>query len=229
MRDKYDNFLHRLNQYRLRLNMTQEETSSELGVTQSQFSKMELGKIIIPYKVLVLLMEMGWDVDYFITGKETCQSISELNLFMDGVEEKYRKELLSAVAWFLEQGINKCVLDISFETKCEIGILKKRASEEKFESVLYEARKIAGIAQIPMSEKLGVNIKKYRKLEKEQLCPDAELLLRIYEETGCKPSLLFNCINVESLIINDLWNDITPPVRKSILSLVEQVYGFLKT
>ena len=229
MRDKYDNFLHRLNQYRLRLNMTQEETGSELGVTQSQFSKMELGKIIIPYKVLVLLMEMGWDVDYFITGKETCQSISELNLFMDGVEEKYRKELLSAVAWFLEQGINKFVLDISFETKCEIGILKKRASEEKFESVLYEARKIAGIAQIPMSEKLGVNIKKYRKLEKEQLCPDAELLLRIYEETGCKPSLLFNCINVESLIINDLWNDITPPVRKSILSLVEQVYGFLKT
>ena len=80
-----------------------------------------------------------------------------------------------------------------------------------------------------MSEKLGVNIKKYRKLEKEQLCPDAELLLRIYEETGCKPSLLFNCINVEGLIINDLWNDITPPVRKSILSLVEQVYGFLKT
>lgn len=229
MRDKYDNFLHRLNQYRLRLNMTQEETGSELGVTQSQFSKMELGKIIIPYKVLVLLMEMGWDVDYFITGKETCQSISELNLFMDGVEERYRKELLSAVVWFLEQGINKCVLDISFETKCEIGILKKRASKEKFESVLYEARKIAGIAQIPMSEKLGVNIKKYRKLEKEQLCPDAELLLRIYEETGCKPSLLFNCINVESLIINDLWNDITPPVRKSILSLVEQVYGFLKT
>ena len=155
--------------------------------------------------------------------------MSELNLFMDGVEERYRKELLSAVVWFLEQGINKCVLDISFETKCEIGILKKRASEEKFESVLYEARKIAGIAQIPMSEKLGVNIKKYRKLEKEQLCPDAELLLRIYEETGCKPSLLFNCINVESLIINDLWNDITPPVRKSILSLVEQVYGFLKT
>ena len=166
MRDKYDNFLHRLNQYRLRLNMTQEETSSELGVTQSQFSKMELGKIIIPYKVLVLLMKMGWDVDYFITGKETCQSISELNLFMDGVEERYRKELLSAVAWFLEQGINKCVLDISFETKCEIGILKKRASEEKFESVLYEARKIAGIAQIPMSEKLGVNIKKYRNIDK---------------------------------------------------------------
>ena len=125
MRDKYDNFLHRLNQYRLRLNMTQEETGSELGVTQSQFSKMELGKIIIPYKVLVLLMKMGWDVDYFITGKETCQSISELNLFMDGVEERYRKELLSAVVWFLEQGINKCVLDISFETKCEIGILKR--------------------------------------------------------------------------------------------------------
>lgn len=229
MRDKYDNFLLRLNQYRLRLNMTQEDTSSELGITQSQYSKMELGRTIIPYKVLELLMGMGWDVDYLVTGKESFQKNSELNSLMEKAEESYRKDLLGAIVWFLEQGINKCVLNLSFETKCEIGILKKRASERDFDSVLYEARKIAGIAQIPMSEKLGVNIKKYRKLEKKQLCPDAELLLRIYETTGCKPSLLFSCTNVEQMIINDLWNCITPPVRKSILSLLEQVYDFLRT
>ncbi|MDE6892166.1 MAG: helix-turn-helix domain-containing protein [Lachnospiraceae bacterium] len=229
MRDKYDNFLLRLNQYRLRLNMTQEDTSNELGITQSQYSKMELGKTIIPYKIMETLMKMGWDVDYLVTGKESFQNTSELNTLIDRVEESYRKDLLGVAAWFLEQGINKCALNISFETKCEIGILKKMAMEENFESVLYEARKIAGIAQIPMSEKLGVNIKKYRKLEKKQICPDAELLLRIYEETGCKPSLLFECADVGRLIINDLWNCITPPERKNILSLLEQVYGFLKT
>lgn len=59
MRRSYEEFLHRLNQYRLRLNMTQEETSNGLGITQSQFSKMELGKTIVPYKVLELLMKMG--------------------------------------------------------------------------------------------------------------------------------------------------------------------------
>lgn len=229
MRNSYDDFLHRLNQYRLRINKTQKETSSELGITQSQFSKMELGKTIVPYKVLELLMKMGWDIDYLFTGKKSFSCTSELSSLLAEVEEQRKKEMLGVIAWCLEQGINKCVLDISFETRCEIGILKMRAKEKRSESVLYEARKIAGIAQIPMSEKLGVNIKKYRKLEKKQLCPDAELLLRIYEATGCKPSLLFNYgENVERLIIDDLWNCITPPVRQGILSLVEQVYWFLK-
>ena len=52
MRKRYEDFLGRLNQYRLYLNMTQEELSSALGITQSQFSKIELGKTVMPYKIL---------------------------------------------------------------------------------------------------------------------------------------------------------------------------------
>lgn len=169
MRRSYEEFLHRLNQYRLRLNMTQEETSNGLGITQSQFSKMELGKTIVPYKVLELLMKMGWDVDYLVTGKESSVDTSELNDLIIQAGDEYKKELLSVMAWLLEQGVEKCVADTSFETKCEIEILKMRAKEETSESVLFEIRKISGLAQIPMSEKLGVNIKKYRMLEKEQI------------------------------------------------------------
>lgn len=132
------------------------------------------------------------------------------------------------MAWLLEQGVEKCVADTSFETKCEIEILKMRAKEETSESVLFEIRKISGLAQIPMSEKLGVNIKKYRMLEKEQVNPDAELLLQIYKVTGCRPSLLFDVSNVESMIIDDLWGQVTPRVRQNILSLVKQVLWFLK-
>ena len=228
MRRSYEEFLHRLNQYRLRLNMTQEETSNGLGITQSQFSKMELGKTIVPYKVLELLMKMGWDVDYLVTGKESSVDTSELNDLIIQAGDEYKKELLSVMAWLLEQGVEKCVADTSFETKCEIEILKMRAKEETSESVLFEIRKISGLAQIPMSEKLGVNIKKYRMLEKEQVNPDAELLLQIYNVTGCRPSLLFDVSNVESMIIDDLWGQVTPRVRQNILSLVKQVLWFLK-
>ena len=228
MRKSYEEFLHRLNQYRLRLNMTQEETSNGLGITQSQFSKMELGKTIVPYKVLELLMKMGWDVDYLVTGKESSVDTSELNDLIIQAGDEYKKELLSVMAWLLEQGVEKCVADTSFETKCEIEILKMRAKEETSESVLFEIRKISGLAQIPMSEKLGVNIKKYRMLEKEQVNPDAELLLQIYKVTGCRPSLLFDVSQGESMIIDDLWGQVTPRVRQNILSLVKQVLWFLK-
>lgn len=228
MRSSYEDFLRRLNQYRLHLNMTQEETSNALGITQSQFSKMELGKTIMPYKALELLIRMGWDVDYLVTGKESVHNVSELRNVVMEVEKEHRGELLDTIAWLLKQGIEKSVLEVDFETKCEIEILKMRANEESSDTVLYKIRKISGMAQIPMAEKLGVNIKKYRMLEKNMLNPDAELLFRIYEVTGCKPSLLFDSDNVENVIIDDLWSQIVAPVQKQILLLTEQVLWFMR-
>ena len=228
MRSSYEDFLFRLIQYRLYLNMTQEETSNVLGITQSQFSKMELGKTIVPYKSLKCLMKEGWDIDYLVTGKETGRNESELISILREAEKEQRSELLYAVAWLLEQGISRSIPDLSFETKCELEILKSRTSGQNEDSVLYEIRKISGISQIPMSEKLGVNIKKYRMLEKRKIDPDAELLLRIYEVTGCKPSLLIDFSNIENVIIDDLWQQIERSVQKKILMLSEQMLCFLK-
>ena len=132
------------------------------------------------------------------------------------------------LAWLLKQGIDKSALDLNFETKCEIEILRMKADVEASDTVLHKIRKISGMAQIPMAEKLGVNIKKYRMLEKNKVNPDAELLFRIYEVTGCKPSLLFNCDNVEETIIDDLWNQIALPVRRQILSIAEQMTSLIR-
>lgn len=228
MRSSYEDFLQRLVQYRQRLNMTQEETSKAIGITQSQFSKMELGKTIVSYKCLQRLVSNGWDIDYLVTGKETVQAASELTELMTKVADEDRQELLRAIAWLLEQAIDKCVSDVDFETKCEIEILKREAVRRKTDSVLYEIRKMSGISQIPMAERLGVNIKKYRMLEKNKINPDAELLLRIYEVTGCKPSLLVGFGSVVNIIIEDLWKQIDQPVREKILSLSEQVIQFIK-
>lgn len=228
MHSSYEDFLKRLSQYRLYLNMTQEETGNLLGITQSQFSKMELGKTIVPYKSLKCLMKEGWDVDYLVTGKESVRGVSELTELMMQIEDDERRGVLNAVAWLLEQGIAKCVSEISFETRCEIEVLKRRAEGCETESVLQEIRKISGVSQIPMSEKLGVNIKKYRMLEKSKTNPDAELLLRIYEVTGCKPSLLIDFGNVEHVIIDDLWQQIESPVQEKILNLSKQILCFLK-
>lgn len=228
MRSSYEDFLRRLNQYRQRLNMTQEETSRALGITQSQFSKMELGKTVMPYKSLKLLIGMGWDVDYLVTGKESIRNISGLRNVVMKTEEENRIKLLDTVVWLLKQGLDKSAVDLDFETKCEIEILKMKANGSPSDSVLYKIRKISGMAQIPMAEKLGVNIKKYRMLEKNETRPDAELLFRIYQVTGCKPSLLINYDDVENVIIDDLWNQIALPVQSQILLLAEQLLWFIK-
>ncbi|MDE6202870.1 MAG: helix-turn-helix domain-containing protein, partial [Lachnospiraceae bacterium] len=82
--------------------MTQKETSDGLGIDQSQYSKMELGKTVISYKILGLLMKMGWDVDYLVTGKESARCPSKLSALIAQGEEKDRAELLNVVAWLLE-------------------------------------------------------------------------------------------------------------------------------
>ena len=94
---------------------------------------------------------------------------------------------------------------------------------------MYEIRKIAGEAQIAMAERLGVNIKKYRALEKEQVFPDAELLLGIYEITGCRPSLFLMDDHIEDVIIDDLWSRVDSERRKEILAIISQVGQFMKT
>ena len=227
MSNRYEDFLKRLVEYRMQLDITQEKASQTLGITQSQLSKQELGKTIVQYKELLSLMELGWDMDYLLTGEKSIEKSSELTTAMKNIDASKYKAILEFVIWALTAGIESSVSDISDEIKCEICILKMKARGEHQGSILYEVRKITGNAQIAMSEKLGVNIKKYRMLEKAQINPDAELLIEIYATTGCKPSLFLTVDDVESLIIDDLWSRISEEKQAEIISIMTQVERFL--
>lgn len=228
MSNHYEEFLRRLVQYRVQLHLTQENLSEKLEITQSQLSKQELGKTIMTYKSLVRLMNMGWDIDYLFTGKQSVRRSSELTALLEGSEAPHRDSMLEFIAWALDKGIEQSVQELSVEEKCEISILKMKSGNSENESIMYEIRKLSGEAQIPMAEKLGVNIKKYRALERRQIDPDAELLLGIYEATGCKPSLFLTTDRIENLIIDDLWNRILPEKQREILMIASQIDKFLR-
>lgn len=229
MSNHYEEFLKRLVQYRTQLNLTQEKISRELGITQSQLSKQELGKTIMTYKSLVKLMNMGWDVDYLFTGKSSVRKSSKLTALLEGAGTTERKSLLEFIAWALCKGISQSSQELSTEEKCEISILKMMSGKGADESIMYEIRRLSGEVQLSMAEKLGVNIKKYRALEKRKIYPDAELLLEIYEVTGCKPSLFLTTERIENRIIDDLWSRIAPKKKKEILVIVSQIHEFLRT
>lgn len=229
MNSYYEKFLKRLSQYRLRLNMTQEMTSELLGITQSQLSKQELGKTIVPFKSLVVFKSMGWDVDYLLTGETSKYETSELTEILKRAETNCYKPMLEFITWALAMEIEKSVPELSLEEKCELSILKMKSGNEANDSIMYEIRKITGEAQISMADKLGVNIKKYRALEKAQIYPDTELLLGIYQTTGCKPSLFLETEHIENVIIDHLWSRIDPERRKAILTVIPQIDIFIKT
>lgn len=228
MSNHYEEFLKRLVQYRKQMHMTQDRISRELEITQSQLSKQELGKTIMTYKSLVRLMNMGWDIDYLFTGKDSVRKPSELAALLEKAGEENQKSLLEFITWALDKAMKQSHKELSPEEKCEIGILKMKSGKDADGSIMYEIRKISGEAQIPMADKLGVNIKKYRALERNQIEPDAELLLGIYEETGCKPSLFLTTERIESLIIDDLWIGISPKKQKEILAIAIQIHKFLE-
>lgn len=228
MSNHYEEFLKRLVQYRRQLNMTQENISQALGITQSQLSKQELGKTNMTYKSLVKLMDMGWDVDYLFTGEYTEREASKLTVILEEAKQSSRKSMLEFIAWVLGKGIEQSGRELNAEEKCEISLLKMKGSNDADKPIMYEIRKILGEAQVPMAEKIGVNIKKYRALERAKIYPDAELLLGIYEATGCKPSLFLAAEHVENLIIDDLWSRISPVKQKEILAITSQIDKFLR-
>ena len=59
MSDSYERFLRRMIQYRDQMKMSQQEVGGLFGKTQSQLSKMELGKILFSYQILESLLNDG--------------------------------------------------------------------------------------------------------------------------------------------------------------------------
>ncbi len=223
-------FLRRFAEYRRHLGMTQEEAAVIFDVTQSQFSKMERGETIISHARLKRLFNAEWDVDFLVTGERSArgQDASELNILIQQAPKQYKAQLLETSTLLLKQGISKCAPDLSFESQCELEILKMRAECEGADFVMWKIRETTGSSQISMAEELGVGVRKYRKLEKNVDDPDAELLSHIYELTGCRPSLFLNYDHLDEMIIDHLWGQMTPPVQDKVLGLVKRTLELMQ-
>lgn len=224
MSNIYDRILQRMIEYRDTYDLTQEQVGTMIGKTQSQLSKIELGKTIIAYEDLEELLSADWDIDYLITAKERIVWKTTVAEYFD-VDSPGWKELRDVLIWAIGQAF---LGEKSFEDKdvmCEYELLRLLTIQKEFGSLLFELRNITGITQTVMAEKLGVNIKKYRDLERRVTNPDAELLALIYEITSCRPSLFFYQDTIEEHLLNDLWNLLDEEWQRKIVVLLEYAAG----
>lgn len=228
MSNNYDKFLRRMIQYREGLHLTQKDVSSFFGKDQSQFSKMELGKTVVSYEILESLKNVGWDIDYIITGKEKINLKSSLAGYLKEKLGMDWKNLNEALVWILGHELRKCGCPVNRDVKCEYELLKQFLDQEPPNSRLLAIRNTLGISQITISEKMGINIKKYCLLEKGSKNPDAGLLGSIYELAYCRPGVFFYQGDVAEYLLDCLWNRIKETQQKEAIEYLEYTITIYK-
>ncbi len=227
MGNSYDEFLRRMICYREKMKLSQKEVSSLLGKTQSQQSKVELRKTVVSFEMLEGLVNAGWDIDFIITGKTgICIEENLIDYLCEKAGPSW-KELKEVLLWIIGRELKKSNGFKDNEVKLEYELLKSYLGQEKPASALHEIRNIMGISQMSMSEKLGVNIKKYRNLEKGIVYPDAELLMLIYEISYCRPSTFFCKDGIDGYLLNCLWNQIETGFRREAREFMDDAMRVL--
>lgn len=228
MSNDYDKFLCRMVEYREKLHLTQKDVGNFLGKDQSQFSKMELGKTVVSYEILESLRGTGWDIDYIITGKEKINVMNNLSTYLKGKMGEEWKKLNEALIWIVRQELDRNGNSCGRDAESEYELLKQFLGKNPPDTMLLAVRDILGVSQITMSEKLGVNIKKYCQLEKGSKNPDAELLGLIYKLAYCRPSIFFYTGDVTEYLLDCLWNRIKPKQQKEAAEFLDYIIKICK-
>lgn len=228
MSNDYDKFLCRMVEYREKLHLTQKDVGNFLRKDQSQFSKMELGKTVVSYEILESLRGKGWDIDYIITGKEKINVMNNLSTYLKGKMGEEWKNLNEALIWIVRQELDRNGNSSGRDSKCEYELLKQFLRKNPPDTMLSAVRDILGVSQITMSEKLGVNIKKYCQLEKGSKNPDAELLGLIYKLTYCRPSIFFYTGDVAEYLLDCLWNRMKQKQQKEAVEFLNHTIKICK-
>lgn len=215
MSSEYTAVLERLQQYRVSMNMTQEQLSSVMGIGQSKMCKLEKGDLIISYDFLKKLNDIRWDIDYLFVGHREEAHSNILAEYIKTIPDK--RESKKLICWMIESYFDYLNID---SMDCELYLFKSSLEDEENQTVLYYLRNYIKMTQVLLAEKLGIHQKKYRALEKEIKGPDAEVLLRLYLLTGCRPGIFFE-ENKEAFLVDAMCQKIPAKKQKEMIELVE--------
>lgn len=207
METGYLSVINRLKWYRKELNKTQSSMSEMLEVGQAHYSKLEDGKKIISYHSLEMFGKNGGDVQFLITGERYRQGRVDEYLAQCKTE-KGKRELLKLLLWVSRQGEMICNCDFG-----ETVLTKKTSSSialteymEKDTSAWKNIRLLENLTQMQMAELLDINIKRYRRIEKLQSKPDAEILYTAYEKLGYSPLIIMKQEYYYLNELNTVWD-----------------------
>lgn len=183
----YQNVLKRLKQERLRLHFSQLKMSQCMRMSQSHYSKAELGIRRLTYYELQFLCDSEVDVHFVFTGQKREKEYYEFFQKYDYIELISFLKILYATCEYFQT--NKNVCGRNFYQKIEY-VKYIMFSQGLNRNILFDIRKYEDYTQFKMAEILEVDIKKLRDLENGNRLPDSELLFRIYLVFHIPPAVL---------------------------------------
>lgn len=183
----YNEMLKRLIEERKRLGLSQQQMARLVHITQSNYSKVEKGLHRLSYEELKYLSKANIDIFYIFTGYR-CAG-------------KY-------VAYFQQCAYVDlcCYLGIIYllivlnDCRSNTEQWKDIVKRVKYVPLVLDCKKSSNIflvirhttcsRQKSMAEKLGVDIKKFRELEKDRCLPDSEIIWKLYNLFHISPAVV---------------------------------------
>lgn len=212
----YQKFCDRLKEERLGLSFSQMEISGLLRMTQSHYSKAELGKRRLSYYEIQCLCETEVDVYYVFTG-ERCQQIEADGFFLESTVEELKNYLeLLCILYMSLFKANKLTLSSDNYKKIE-NIQYALMPCKKGKTIFYKLRRAMGYNQKKMTEYMKVDIKKLRSMECGKVLPDSEIMCQMLDVFSIPYALLLNDKNGLICEISYLLGLVEESKRKNVL------------
>lgn len=189
----YHDFLERLREERISRQWSQVQMGQKMRMTQSHYSKAEMGSRRFTYYEIKCLCETNFDIYYVFTGYR-CKS-EYRDYFMKctyGELKCYLGMLCSVVEHLYE----KRLLELEENTCRKIELMQYALIPCKNnKTIFYSLRRGMDYSQKEMADILDIDVKKLRNIENGSVLPDSEIIWRVSEEVGVPFSIILNDVN----------------------------------
>lgn len=225
MQDSYIDFKDRLIAYRKSVNFSQEKMAKKIGISQSQYCRIEKENNSVTKDTFIKMYNKGLDIDFFITGIE--RQKTELDKIWKSCPGDKRAEFLGIIVSY----INMYVDDNKAMCKNEIEILKftvNKANNPTEDSIWKCIRNANNITQEKMANLLGLTKNHYRDIEIGESDPKVEVLVELYEKLGYYPTLVLEVEANYLLCINKIWMTLEEEKKEKLIQILKQNLRFIR-
>ena len=220
---EYQKFCERLKEERVRISLSQMEISRLLRMTQSHYSKAELGKRRLSYYEIQCLCETNVDVYYVFTG-ERWKQIGNDSFFLERTLEELKSYL--EIVCILYMSLFKVnILTLSRDNHKKIEHIQYALMPcKKGKTIFYKLRRALNYNQKKMAELIKVDVKKLRSMESGKILHDSEIMCQMMEVFSIPYALLLNDKKSFICEINSLLELMEESKRKDVLESMKFIH-----
>ena len=217
----YNEVLMRLKEQRYELSLSQNEMARFVHMTQSNYSKVELALRRLSFGELKYLCESPIDIYYIFTG------IRSDNRHKDFLYDLSYWELISYIGIIYEIVdfyVKNGTIGNWWKISKRMNYVPLIRESQNSKNIFLALRYFMNLQQKKMAEKLGIDIKKFRDLEKGRNLPDSELIWRLYDSCYVSPAIVLEdrkCLASEIATILDM---IEIEHREKIIEIFAIIY-----